>query len=532
MQNQISSSFGSCAICGERIERIPKDALILHGDSFYSLTCEECSSSGQARFERQLLSWRNATHLVLYHLHTTDPHKRYFRWKEDICAFIDAHWEGLLPAKAKGVNWQNSVSSVLSSNQDVFRNGFEEMNEQGWWCLIRIEPPYMYAQAPKIKPIKLEPIFSSSAAKNNNSTLNLDTVTNSEEIKRELLKKLLQVDKSILTQALNTAPPPPAPVVVPPVSASSSPATKRNPITANRYLPISEADVLRRSLQLPTPHPLVKRLIRKIINRRAKRKLGLPIFDLDQFIYEYLKNESPLYLGEETNRISNSKTTTSTACNTPVVKYLGGRVPLEQSFRAKVLGVTSLYEEWPTPFVSPFTGYTLPGVLMTLPDVRPPQLQLLQELKTLAGKPDDDVIRICYLRKELLGQANHLLQHQFFPRIDIAEYLEAPDYCLCAMYKFRIVSLAIMSPEGYLDYLWTAPGWRSSNLARSLLYLLIRRCPARDITLHVLPDNYQAMRLYQEFGFKIDRFILGFYEQYYPPEKPGTRNAFFMRLRK
>lgn len=527
MQTFSSNQSGtcSCAICGERIERIPKDALILHGDTFFTLTCEECSSNGQARFERQLLSWRNATHLVLYHLHTTDSSKRYFRWKEDICAFIDTHWDGLLPAKAKGVNWQNSVSSVLSSNGEVFRNGFEEMNEQGWWSLRVVEPPFMYPQAPRVKPIKLEPIFTTTTT---NSSSN--NITNSEEVKRELLKKLLLVDKSILTKALNTAPPPPppAPVVVP-VPTSSSPAPKRNPITANRYLPISEADVLRRSLQLSTPHPLVKRLIRKIINRRAKRKLGLQLFDLDQFIYEYLKNETALYLGDPPEQPS-TQTTTTTTTTSASQKYLGGKVPLELSFRAKILGVTSLYG--PTPFVSPFTGYTLPGVLMTLPDVRPPQLQLLQELNSLSSTPSNDVIRICYLRKELLPQVNHLLQHNFFPRIDVTEYLEAPDYCLCAMYKLRVVSVAIMSPEGYLDYLWTAPGWRSSSLARTLLYLLIRRCPARDITLHVLPDNYQAMRLYQEFGFKIDRFILGFYEQYYPPEKPGTRNAFFMRLRK
>lgn len=510
-----------CAICGEGVEKLPKNALILNGDTFFTITCEECSSNGEVRFERQLLSWRNATHLVLFHLHSTSPEgKKYFRWKEDICTFIDTHWGGLLPSKAKGVNWQNSVSSVLSSNGEVFRNGFEEMNEQGWWSLRVIEPPFMYPQL-KVKAVKLEPIFAPSTATDNNTMNNVNSAAN-DELKKELLKKLLAVDKSILTKALNTAPPPPT---VAPTAAS--PVVKRNPITANRYLPISEADVLRRCLQIPSAPPLVRRLIRKIINRRAKRKLGLPLFDLDQFIYEYLKSEAPLYLGDPPEQ---SQPTEEQSAPKKMSKYLG-KVPMELTFRAKVLGVTSMCEEWPTPFVSPFTGHTLPGVLMTIPDVRPIQFRLLQELKELAGVQDHEVIRISYLRKELVEQVNWLLREAFFPRIDITEYLEAPDYCLVALYKMRVVCVAIMTPEGYLDYLWTAPGWRSSHLARTLLYLLIRRCPARDITLHVLPDNYVAMRLYQEFGFKIDRFVLGFYEQYYP-DRDGTKNAFFMRLRK
>jgi GNAT superfamily N-acetyltransferase len=456
-------------------------------------------------------------------LHSTQR-KKYFRWKEDICAFIETHWEGLLPTKQRGANWQNSVSSVLSSHGEVFKNGFEDMSEQGWWALRAIEPPFMYPQ--QKKSIKLEPIFSSPNPSNSNSNNNKIV---DEELRRELLRKLLSEDKSILTKALNPLPPPSQKSS----SNPNSPAVKSNPITANRYLPISEADVLRRCLQIPPPQPPpVRRLMRKIITRRARRKLGLPLFDLDQFIYEYLKSEVPLYLGEPPHNCAPGGSVIPSMEQQMAAKYQS-KVPVELTFRAKMHGLCNVVEEWPTPLVSPFTGHTLPGVLTTLPNIKPPQYRLFQELHSLANNhPDLEPIKVCYIRKELIGQINVLLREAFWPRIDITEYLETPDYCVCALHKLRVVSVAIMTPEGNLDYLWTAPGWHSSHLARTLLYLLIRRCPARDITLHVAPDNYAAMRVYQELGFKVDRFVLGFYEKYLPADQPGTRNAFFMRLRK
>ena len=514
-----------CAICGEGIDRLPQGAVILNGDTFYTLTCEECSSDGQVRFERQLLSWRTAAHLVLYHLHSTAPAgKRYFRWKEDVCDFIDKSWLGLLPGKVKGVNWQNSVSSVLSSHGEIFRNGFEEMNEQGWWSLRTVEPPFMYPHT-KTKPVKLEPIFTTDSPSGDVN----------EDLKKELLRKLLSVDKTILTKALNTATLPTVPA-----QTSASPSTvKRNPLTANRYLPISEADVLRRCLQITNPPVQFRRLIRKVINRRGKRKLSLPLFDLDQFIYEYLKLELPLFLGDPPIVLFEQQHQQQ---QRKQHNFYTGKVPVEQTWRAKMMGLTNVVEDWPTPFVSPFTGHTLPGVLCTLPQIRPPQYKLLQELKSFSShsnieahehmEEDAPFIKVCYLRKELVEQTSHLLREAFWPRIDVSEYLDAPDYCLLALYRFRVVCVALMSPEGYLDYLWTAPGWQSTGLARTLLYLLIRRCPARDITLHVAPDNFAGMRVYQELGFKVDRYVLGFYEKYFPVERSGCRNAFFMRLRK
>ncbi|KAF9366435.1 hypothetical protein BGX34_002710 [Mortierella sp. NVP85] len=40
-------------------------------------------------------------HLVLYNLMESHPEQNYFRWKEEICKFIDDYWAYLLPDKER-----------------------------------------------------------------------------------------------------------------------------------------------------------------------------------------------------------------------------------------------------------------------------------------------------------------------------------------------------------------------------------------------------------------------------------------------
>ncbi|KAJ3105468.1 Cysteine-rich protein 2-binding protein [Phlyctochytrium planicorne] len=68
--------------------------------------------------------------------------------------------------------------------------------------------------------------------------------------------------------------------------------------------------------------------------------------------------------------------------------------------------------------------------------------------------------------------------------------------------------------------------------------------PDRDITLHVSANNPAMVCrtcgakvnnlkiLYQEFGFKAEEYIVGFYNQYLPPNSTECKNALFIRLRK
>jgi hypothetical protein len=83
---------------------------LLFGDTFGTFTCSVCAQ-GQETFQRRNLSWIAIVHLVIYNLiknaQIDDAKKAkkdkrehyYFRWKEDVCAFIDEYWDYLVPEK-------------------------------------------------------------------------------------------------------------------------------------------------------------------------------------------------------------------------------------------------------------------------------------------------------------------------------------------------------------------------------------------------------------------------------------------------
>ncbi|CEJ01393.1 hypothetical protein RMCBS344292_15420 [Rhizopus microsporus] len=65
----------------------------------------------------------------------------YFRWKEDVCAFIDDYWDYLLPDKQRSATWNNTIASVLSTHSNIFLSGFEKFKQSAWWTLHKVEPP-------------------------------------------------------------------------------------------------------------------------------------------------------------------------------------------------------------------------------------------------------------------------------------------------------------------------------------------------------------------------------------------------------
>lgn len=103
-------------------------------------------------------------HLVIYNLITkqsildkdkpeNERHHGFFRWKDDICAFIDDYWDYLLPGKKRkysssslcsmsflayslyryigSATWHNTIASVLSTHGNLFRSGFEVFKQSG-----------------------------------------------------------------------------------------------------------------------------------------------------------------------------------------------------------------------------------------------------------------------------------------------------------------------------------------------------------------------------------------------------------------
>ncbi|KAJ3173151.1 Cysteine-rich protein 2-binding protein [Geranomyces variabilis] len=88
------------------------------------------------------------TQLVMYNLLLRDPEKEYLRWREDICRFIELHWDYLKSGKPKSATWYNTVASVLSTAAGkTFRSGTEKYGQPGWWSLIAMEPPQGGAKA-------------------------------------------------------------------------------------------------------------------------------------------------------------------------------------------------------------------------------------------------------------------------------------------------------------------------------------------------------------------------------------------------
>ena len=465
---------------------------------------------------------------------------------------MEENWNSLLPGKLiNSTNWQNSVSSVLSLNGDLFVNGFESMGEQGWWRLVdRHRPPVNghHSSGPFARKQKVSALMEQKSA-------SLDGSFNQEDLKEQLLKKLLSVDKNLLSKALNSNllavsstkkggdlhaglnhSTPKRKNELSPANVNRKSPTS-NPVPPSRYITVVEAEILKKCLSFVNPPWQVRQLARKILNRRARRMLSLPIFDIDSFIYEYLKSEEPLYICDNPPSIAEGKSNafkkSSSNLLWPESSILVKNAEL--SFRSQVLGISSILEGWPeVPIESPYTGNRLPGVVTIVKNIVPPHLAILHELELRNGKSKDELeyIKIHHIRKEFVPQINRLLRTSFWPRIDVTEHLENPDYTLVALYKLKVVAVSLLNPDGYLEFLAVEQGWQNVGLAKHLLYLLLQKAPPKDITLHVAPDNEAAMLLYQQFGFKVDRFVLGFYDKYFPSEYNGTRNAFFMRLRR
>ncbi|XP_048586308.1 cysteine-rich protein 2-binding protein isoform X2 [Nematostella vectensis] len=109
----------------------------LAGDVFFNLTCANCSDDGHDDCYRGNISWMQAVYLALYNLLLSGSgRKGYFRWKEDICQFIDRNWLLLFPYKRRSTSWCSTIAGTLSVGcPRYFKSGQQEFKESGWWSL-------------------------------------------------------------------------------------------------------------------------------------------------------------------------------------------------------------------------------------------------------------------------------------------------------------------------------------------------------------------------------------------------------------
>ncbi|KAM4772318.1 cysteine-rich protein 2-binding protein [Rhinophrynus dorsalis] len=123
----------------------------LKGDNFFKLTCSACSEDGKEQFERLRLTWQQVVMLAMYNLSLEGTGRQgYFRWKEDICSFIEKHWNFLLGNRKKTSTWWSTVAGCLSVGSPLFfRSGAQEFGEPGWWKLVHNKPPTMRPEGEK-----------------------------------------------------------------------------------------------------------------------------------------------------------------------------------------------------------------------------------------------------------------------------------------------------------------------------------------------------------------------------------------------
>ncbi|KAJ3789836.1 hypothetical protein GGU10DRAFT_342503 [Lentinula aff. detonsa] len=184
-----------------------------------------------------------------------------------------------------------------------------------------------------------------------------------------------------------------------------------------------------------------------------------------------------------------------------------------------------------------------PGLMHVDWDTNTPWMNLMEDIREyyqLLHPNRDPVVEtrsaIMYtsLQPSHLPQVHDILSRSFWQGIDVSDSLDySPEKCtVVASYNKMVVGVAIMSSprETYITYLAVKHGWNSSNIATTMLYLLITLNPGKDITLHVSANN-PAMLLYNRFGFKSEEFIAGFYDAYLDPESRASKNAVRLRLR-
>ncbi|KAM9315649.1 cysteine-rich protein 2-binding protein isoform 2-T2 [Gastrophryne carolinensis] len=135
--------------CGKCQKWIPASQLRsdppshLKGDNFFKFTCSDCADDGKEQFERLRLTWQQVVMLAMYNLSLEGSGRQgYFRWKEDICCFIEKHWTFLLGSRKKTSTWWSTVAGCLSVGSPMFfKSGAQEFGEPGWWKLVNNRPP-------------------------------------------------------------------------------------------------------------------------------------------------------------------------------------------------------------------------------------------------------------------------------------------------------------------------------------------------------------------------------------------------------
>ncbi|XP_071996758.1 cysteine-rich protein 2-binding protein isoform X3 [Engystomops pustulosus] len=539
----------------------------LKGDNFFKLTCTDCSEDGKEQFERLRLTWQQVVMLAMYNLSLEGSGRQgYFRWKEDICSFIEKHWTYLLGNRKKTSTWWSTVAGCLSVGSPMFfKSGAQEFGEPGWWKLVHNKPPVLkpegdkYTASQKMKNDEemdvdgvidpgMEYLPSPSTShstpvhpKNFKSSVHVKQEIESEEEKLERVESELHKGLSADRARDKRRPQP--------IEKDKHKSTQYHAISL-----YEEKLLLKRLETCPNAvavTPEARRLRRQLLVRKAKRERGLPLFDLDQAVNAALMLVGGVY-GAREGSVSRPVPTgpeyRRTSKDLRILDRYQTAVPATKSVRHSA--VRFLYrlgavedKDADLSIVSPYTARILKPYIRRDYETRPCRLQLLAQIRAFTHRDDpswvpepESPIDYCYVRPGHIPSINSICQEFFWPGIDVSECLQYPDFSVVVLYKKVIIAFGFMVPdvkynEAYISFLFVHPEWRRAGIATFMIYHLIQTCMGKDVTLHVSANN-PAMLLYQKFGFKTEEYILDFYDKYFPIDSKECKHAFFLRLRR
>jgi len=126
----------------------------LPGDWAYTFKCAICTK-GIETVDLTGKNWTDIVRVAIYNLVLQEKrkgsNKRFFQYKEEICSYIDKHWDSLAHDKTRTKTWENTIGSSLSTKSYYFRSGAEEIGSAGYWGLTSEEDPsYIRATGMKI----------------------------------------------------------------------------------------------------------------------------------------------------------------------------------------------------------------------------------------------------------------------------------------------------------------------------------------------------------------------------------------------
>jgi hypothetical protein len=76
-------------------------------------------------------SWLDIVWKSVHQLSIVYPGRDHFHYYQDICRYIETHWERLAQGKDRTSTWTNTVSSTITTHKRIFKPG----PDQGFWGL-------------------------------------------------------------------------------------------------------------------------------------------------------------------------------------------------------------------------------------------------------------------------------------------------------------------------------------------------------------------------------------------------------------